>query len=418
MTLSAQLTHFGVHTTDLDRMVDFYTRVMGFVISDHGTGRSGARVVFMTQNPECHHQFVLFDGKPADLPYNPVNQISYRLNSLDTLKGYRRALIKEGITEHRVTDHGNAWALYFKDPEGNPVELYVNSPFYTPQPCGEPLDLDQPNDEILRRTETMCRGRPRFMTREAWMKPDSGSAGRSCLKIPSSSCSSGASGPPRCGSPRTPTSIAASASASTPTHEAAARGELDGLAGHPEGALALVLLLDQYPRNAFRDTPRMYATDAMARNVADQAIAAGHDRAVAERSGACSSICRSAIPRRWPTRSAASGWRRASAILDQLACPAPLRHRPPVRPLSPSQRHPRPRHDGRGAALSRRGRLQRLSYPALLRLHRVAVAGRRRMSGNHQAVDQGLAVGGQLVAKRADIVRRVGLRCAARRSPR
>ena len=67
MTLSAQLTHFGVHTTDLDRMVDFYTRVMGFVISDQGASRSGARVVFMTQNPECHHQFVLFDGKPADL---------------------------------------------------------------------------------------------------------------------------------------------------------------------------------------------------------------------------------------------------------------------------------------------------------------------------------------------------------------
>ena len=68
MTLSAQLTHFGIHTTDLDRMVDFYTRVMGFVISDHGTGRSGARVVFMTQSPECHHQFVLFDGKPAGPP--------------------------------------------------------------------------------------------------------------------------------------------------------------------------------------------------------------------------------------------------------------------------------------------------------------------------------------------------------------
>src|ERR1051325_10501448 len=188
MTLSAQLTHFGVHTTDLDRMVDFYTRVMGFVISDQGTGRSGARVVFMTQNPECHHQFVLFDGKPADLRYNPVNQISYRLDSLDTLKGYRRTLIKEGITEHRVTDHGNAWALYFKDPEGNPVELYVDSPFYTPQPCGEPLDLDQANDEILRRTEAMCRSRPRFMSREAWMaKPVWGTSrrdstrGKSCL---------------------------------------------------------------------------------------------------------------------------------------------------------------------------------------------------------------------------------------------
>jgi catechol 2,3-dioxygenase-like lactoylglutathione lyase family enzyme len=170
MTLSAQLTHFGVHTTDLDRMVDFYTRVMGFVVSDSGTGGSGARVAFMTQNPECHHQFVLFDGRPKDLAYNPVNQISFRLESLDTLKAYRQALIKEGITQHRITDHGNAWALYFKDPEGNPVELYVDSPFYTPQPCGEPLDLDQPNDEILQRTEAMCRSRPRFMSREAWMQ--------------------------------------------------------------------------------------------------------------------------------------------------------------------------------------------------------------------------------------------------------
>lgn len=170
MTLSAQLTHFGIHAVDLDRMVDFYTRVMGFVVSDSGVGRSGARVFFMTQNPECHHQFVLFDGRSAEVTYNPVNQISFRLDSLDTLKGYRQALIAEGITEHRVTDHGNAWALYFKDPEGNPVELYTDTPFYTPQPCGEPLDLDKSNDAILAQTEAMCRNRPRFMTRDAWMQ--------------------------------------------------------------------------------------------------------------------------------------------------------------------------------------------------------------------------------------------------------
>ena len=169
MSLQAQLTHFGIHTSDLNRMVDFYTRVMGFVISDSGTSKTGAQIVFMTQNPECHHQFVLFDGRPPDLTYNPVNQISVRLDSLDILKSYRKALFAEGITEHRATDHGNAWALYFKDPEGNPVELYCDTPFYTPQPCGEPLDLDQSNDEILKRTEAMCRQRPRFMSREAWM---------------------------------------------------------------------------------------------------------------------------------------------------------------------------------------------------------------------------------------------------------
>ena len=63
-----------------------------------------------------------------------------------------------------------------------------------------------------------------------------------------------------------------------PLHEAAARGELDGWSATPVGALALVILLDQFPRNAFRGTPRMYATDAAARRLADAAIAAGHDR--------------------------------------------------------------------------------------------------------------------------------------------
>jgi len=63
-------------------------------------------------------------------------------------------------------------------------------------------------------------------------------------------------------------------------HEAATRGELVDWLTTPEGALALVLLLDQFPRNAFRNTPRMYDTDAQARAMADAAIAVGHDRQV------------------------------------------------------------------------------------------------------------------------------------------
>lgn len=63
-------------------------------------------------------------------------------------------------------------------------------------------------------------------------------------------------------------------------HEAAARGELGAWQATPEGALALMVLLDQFPRNAFRGTPRMYATDTMARELADAAVKAGHDLAV------------------------------------------------------------------------------------------------------------------------------------------
>lgn len=61
-------------------------------------------------------------------------------------------------------------------------------------------------------------------------------------------------------------------------HEAACRHELDHWQRTPGGALALVLLLDQFPRNAFRGTPRMYASDAAALRLAQGAIAAGHDR--------------------------------------------------------------------------------------------------------------------------------------------
>jgi uncharacterized protein (DUF924 family) len=63
-------------------------------------------------------------------------------------------------------------------------------------------------------------------------------------------------------------------------YAAAAAGELLAWAATPEGALGLILLLDQYPRNSFRGTARMYATDAMARERADAAIQAGHDRCV------------------------------------------------------------------------------------------------------------------------------------------
>ncbi|HSM20057.1 MAG TPA: DUF924 family protein [Hyphomicrobiales bacterium] len=63
-------------------------------------------------------------------------------------------------------------------------------------------------------------------------------------------------------------------------HEAAARGERDHWQEDAMGAMALVILLDQFPRNMFRDTPRAFATDAKALAVADQAVARGFDKAL------------------------------------------------------------------------------------------------------------------------------------------
>lgn len=61
-------------------------------------------------------------------------------------------------------------------------------------------------------------------------------------------------------------------------YEQAAAGALAAWEAAPESALALVLLLDQLPRNIFRGTPRAYATDALARAAAERAMASGFDR--------------------------------------------------------------------------------------------------------------------------------------------
>lgn len=65
-------------------------------------------------------------------------------------------------------------------------------------------------------------------------------------------------------------------------YERAARSELDAWLSTPESALSLILLLDQYPRNSFRGTRRMYESDQLAVHYANQAIALGHDRNVDE----------------------------------------------------------------------------------------------------------------------------------------
>jgi len=67
-----------------------------------------------------------------------------------------------------------------------------------------------------------------------------------------------------------------------PTYEAAAKGALADWEATPEGALALTIVLDQFPRNMFRRDARAFAADAAARAVADRALARGFDRQVPE----------------------------------------------------------------------------------------------------------------------------------------
>jgi len=63
-----------------------------------------------------------------------------------------------------------------------------------------------------------------------------------------------------------------------PTYEAAAAGKLGAWEATADGALALLIVLDQFPRNMFRNSARAFAADPFARAVADRALARGFDR--------------------------------------------------------------------------------------------------------------------------------------------
>jgi len=167
-TASPSFSHFGIYVIDLARMADFYTRVLGLLVSDRGQVPGGADLVFLSRDPDEHHQIVLATGRPPGVEFNVVNQISFKLPTLADLKAMHARARAEGIKQFRIVTHGNAWSVYFADPEGNRIEVFVDTPWHTPQPVVEPFDIEAPVETIMKETEALCRNRPGFMSREAW----------------------------------------------------------------------------------------------------------------------------------------------------------------------------------------------------------------------------------------------------------
>jgi catechol 2,3-dioxygenase len=161
--IHARLAHVGIYAHDKPKLVDFYTKVLGLVVTDSGTARSGVDLTFMSASPGNHHQLVLASGRPDTSGFNPINQLSFMVDSLSDLREVHGRALALGATEMRVISHGNAWSCYFKDPEGNVVEAYLDTPFHVPQPHGDPLDLSKSDDDIFRETEAICRAKPGFM---------------------------------------------------------------------------------------------------------------------------------------------------------------------------------------------------------------------------------------------------------------
>lgn len=165
--MALRFSHVGLFVTDMARMVDFYSRVLGFAVTDRGK-LGAATLTFLSRDPRDHHQIVLVEGRPEGLPDRIVNQVSFRVDTLAELLSFYRRIRSEKPRELAPRTHGNAWSIYFRDPEGNRIEVFTDTDWHITQPVSEPIDLDRPEEEIRRQTETFCRARAGFRPMAEW----------------------------------------------------------------------------------------------------------------------------------------------------------------------------------------------------------------------------------------------------------
>jgi catechol 2,3-dioxygenase len=176
-------SHMGISVTDLARMEAFYTQVLGFTVTDRGS-TAGLDIVFLSRDPNDHHQIVLATGRPPQLPQNTcnplfgpcINQISFRMPALADLRDMHERLQDAGYRDDQMLlgNHGISWSIYVPDPEQNMLELFVDTPWYTSQPLLIPLDFSRTDAEITALTEKLCREGEGFEPIAQWRERTGG----------------------------------------------------------------------------------------------------------------------------------------------------------------------------------------------------------------------------------------------------
>jgi catechol-2,3-dioxygenase len=165
--LRLEVAHAVLYVHDVERMIAFYTETLGFEVSDRGPlgpPDSGVEIVFLSQTARHHHQLAFVTGRDKPERSNSVHHVAFRsAGTLDDLKALREALqAQPDVSGIMPLTHGNAWSVYFRDPERNGVEVFIDTPWHVAQPQGEPLDLDKPNEEIIDVTRARFESEPGF----------------------------------------------------------------------------------------------------------------------------------------------------------------------------------------------------------------------------------------------------------------
>jgi catechol-2,3-dioxygenase len=163
------LSHATLAARKFDDTLAFYRDVLGFHVTNQGEVPGGARMSFISQDPNNHHQIALVEvEEQSSHGFVMADHLAFRTSSLDDLRILRSKLTSAGIDPILSICHGNAWSLYFSDPEGNGLECFVDSPFHVAQPFASGFDLDQSDEEIVAATQALIESKPEFQSMAQW----------------------------------------------------------------------------------------------------------------------------------------------------------------------------------------------------------------------------------------------------------
>lgn len=156
-------SHAVLLVRDKEKMIDFYTRVLGFTVTDRGPVEgAGPEVVFMSQVPEEHHQIAMVGAREDEMPSNTVHHFAFRVESFEEMKALSETLQPmEGI-EVAPLCHGNALSIYFNDPEGNGLEVFWDTPWHVTQPVVRPWDISMDRQQALDWVQETFKAAPGF----------------------------------------------------------------------------------------------------------------------------------------------------------------------------------------------------------------------------------------------------------------
>ncbi len=148
-------SHAVMYVRDLPAMLDFYTELLGFEVADRGPAGppGGPEILFLSQVETDHHQLAMVNIRRDEDRPNSVDHFAFRTGSLSDVKQLAARLGEDGrASELRPISHGNAWSIYFRDPEGNGIEVFCDSPFHVAQPQLTTWDLAMSEEELLAKT--------------------------------------------------------------------------------------------------------------------------------------------------------------------------------------------------------------------------------------------------------------------------